>query len=74
MEHNFGVMDKVATWTNDLEALRTIKGQRYQMLLDIYLVEELDQVDDWIEKIAIGYKVMIGLDEDIQEMKAKALE
>lgn len=44
------------------------------MLMEIYLVKELDKLDDWIEKIASGNKVMEGLHEGIQQIKDSAQE
>ena len=62
-------MDKVHTWSKDLQALQSIKGQSYQMLMDAYTVEELDKIDDWIEKIENGNKVMETLHADIHKLK-----
>ena len=42
------------------------------MLMEVYMMEELDKIDDWIEKLSGGNKVMGGLYEDIQEIKNKA--
>lgn len=39
------------------------------MLMDVYINEELDLIDDWIEKIADGNKVMETLHVEIQKLK-----
>ena len=43
-------MDEVWAWTKDLQTLQAIKVQRYHTLIDVYTGEELDMIDDWIEK------------------------
>lgn len=45
--------------------LQTIKGQRYRTLIEVYIIDEIDKLEDWIEKIAIGNKVIEGFHEDI---------
>ena len=67
-------MDEVWAWSKDLQTLQAIKGQRYQVLIDVYTREELDMIDDWIEKIADGTKVMETLHEEIHRLKDQALE
>ena len=42
------------------------------MLMDVYIIEELDKIDYWIEKVSSKNKFMIGLYEDIQDMKNEA--
>ena len=51
-------MDEVWAWIKDLKTLQAIKGQRYRTLIDVYTGEELDMIDDWIEKIEDGSKVI----------------
>lgn len=72
VNQDFGLMDEVRTWANDLQALKSIKGKRYQMLMEVYTAEELDKLDDWIEKLLAGNKFMEGLYEDIQKIRNKA--
>ena len=67
-------MDEVRTWSKDLQTLQAIKGQRYHILIDVYTREELDMIDDWIEKIADGNKVMETLHEEIHRLKDQARE
>ena len=67
-------MDEVHTWVNDLRALQSIKGQRYCMLMDVYTGDELDKIDDWIEKIGVGNKVMETLPVDIHRLKDQTQE
>ena len=67
-------MDEVHTWGKDLQALQSIKGQRYQMLMDVYTTKELDKIDDWIEKITDGNKVMETLHVDIHKLEDQAQE
>lgn len=42
------------------------------MLLNVYSRGELDKIDDWIDNIQLGNKVMLGLNEDIQDTRARA--
>lgn len=42
--------------------------------MEIYLVEELDKLDDWTKMISLGIKVMEGLHDDFQQIKNKAKE
>ena len=58
-------MDEVRTWAKDLKFFIAIKGQRYHTLMDVYIVEDLDKLKDWIKKVDIGNKVMEGLHKDI---------
>ena len=67
-------MDEVQTQAKDLKVLTVIKGQRYCTLTDVYTVEELDKLEDWIAKIDVGNKVMEGLHEDIQKLKDQTQE
>ena len=65
-------MDEIQAWSKDLETLRAIKGQRYCTLIDIYTGEELDMIDDWIEKITDGKKVIETLHDEIHRLKDQA--
>ena len=67
-------MDEVWAWSKDLQTLQAIKGYRYRILIDVYTGEELDMIDDWIEKIADGNKVMETLHEEIHRLKDQAQE
>ena len=40
-------------------------------MIDVYTREELDMIDDWIEKIVDSNKVMGTLHEEIHQLKAK---
>ena len=44
------------------------------MLMDVYIVEELDKIDDWIEKIVDDNKVMGTLHTQIHRLKDQAQE
>lgn len=44
------------------------------MLMDVYMDEKLDKVDDWIENILNGNKVMESLHAEIHKLKDKAEE
>ena len=44
------------------------------MLMDVYTVEELNLIDDWIEKIADSNKVMESLHAEIYRLKDQAWE
>lgn len=70
----FGLIDEVHTWGKDLQALQSIKGQRYRMLMDVYTANELDKIDDQIEKILDGNKVMETLHTDIHKLKDQTQE
>lgn len=39
------------------------------MLMEVYIAEELDKIDDWIEKIVDGNKVMETLHTKILKLK-----
>ena len=67
-------MDEVRAWSKDLQMLWATKGQRYHILIDVYTREELDMIDDWIEKIEYGNKVMETLYEEIHRLKDQARE
>ena len=67
-------MEEVQVWSKDLQTLQAKKGQRYCILIDVYTREELDMIDDWIEKIADGNKVMETLHEEIDWLKDQARE
>ena len=67
-------MDEVQAWSKDLQTLQAIKGKRYQILIDVYMGEELDMIDDWIEKIEDSIKVMGTLHEEIHQLKDQAWE
>lgn len=41
------------------------------MLMEVYAVEELDMLNDMIEKILAGNKVMEGMHEEIQRINDK---
>ena len=78
LNQDFGLMDEVHTQGKDIQALQEIKGQRYRMLMDVYIAKELDKIDDWFEKIADSNKVMETLHVEILKLKdqtqAKILE
>ena len=65
-------MDEVHAWSKDLQTLQAIKGQRYCILIDVYTREELEMIDDWIEKIASSNKVMEKLHAKIHQLKDQA--
>ena len=67
-------MDEVHAWSKDLQTLQAIKGQRYWVLIDVYTGEDLDMIDDQIEKIADHNKVMGTLHEEIHRFKDQARE
>ena len=67
-------MDEVRLWSKDLQTLQAIKSQRYRILIDVYTREELDMIDDCIEKIASGNKVMETLHDEIHRLKDQAQE
>ena len=67
-------MDGVGTWSKDLQTLQAIMGQRYYILINVYTREELDMIDDWIEKIMNNNKVMGTLHEEIHQLKDQAQE
>ena len=65
-------MDEVWAWGKDLQTQQAIKGQRYWTLINVYTREELDMIDDWIEKIVESNKVMGTLQEEIHRLKDQA--
>ena len=65
-------MDEVRAWSKDLQTLQSIKGQRYHILIDVYKGEELNMMNDWIEKIVDSNKVMGTLHEEIHRLKDQA--
>ena len=67
-------MDEVRAWSKDLQILQAIKGQRYRILIDVYTREELDMIDDWIEKIVDSNKLMETLHVEIHRLKDQAQE
>ena len=67
-------MDDVWAWSKDLHTLQAIKVQRYCTLINVYTREELDMIDDWIEKISERNKVMGTLHEEIHRVKDQAQE
>ena len=72
LRQDFNIMDEVRTWSKDLQTLQAIKGQRYHILIDVYTGEELDIIDDWIEKIVYGNKVMEIFHDEIHRLKDQA--
>lgn len=71
VNQDFGLIDEVSSQTNNFKALKTIQGQKYQMLLAIHSREEMDHISYQVESIQFGNKVMLSLYKDIQEMQAK---
>ena len=65
-------MDEVHAWSKDLQTLQAIKGKRYYTLIDVHTKEELDMIDDWIEKIEDNNKLMETLHEEIHWLKDQA--
>ena len=74
LRQDFSIIDEVREWSKDLQTLQAIKGQRYGTLIDVYTGEELDLIDDWIEKITDGNKVMETLHDEIHRLKDQAQE
>ena len=74
LRQDFNIIDEVHEWSKDLQTLQAIKGQRYRILIDVYIGEELDLIDDWIEKIAYGNKVIETLHDEIHKLKDQAQE
>ena len=74
LRQDFSIMDEVRAWSKDLQTLQAIKGQRYQILIDVYTREELDMINDWIEKIEDNNKVMGTLYKEIHLLKDQARE
>lgn len=71
---DFSIMDEVRAWSKDLQNLQAIKGQRYQILIDVYIGEQLDMIDDLIEKLADSNKVMETFNVEIYQLKDQAQE
>ena len=46
LKQDFSIMDGVCAWRKDLQVFQAIKGQRYRILIDVYIAEELDLIDD----------------------------
>ena len=57
-----------------MQILQAIKGKIYRILIDVYIGEELDMIDDWIEKIEDGNKEMEMLQDEIHWLKDQAQE
>ena len=74
LRQDFSIMDEVHAWSKDLQTLQAIKEQRYHTLINVHIKEELDMIDDWIEKIVDGNKVMETLHEEIHWLKDQARE
>ena len=74
LREDLSIMDEVRVWSKNLKTLQAIKGKRYHILIDVYTGEELDMIDDWIEKIADGNKVMETLHDEIHRVKDQARE
>ena len=70
LKQDFSIMDEVHAWGT--EVLQVIKGQRYRMLMDVYIAKKLDLIDDWIEKIADRNKLMESLHAKIHRLKDQA--
>ena len=58
-------MDEVQAWSKDLQTLQAIKGQRYHILINVYMGEEIDMINDWIDKIEDNNKIMEALHKEI---------
>ena len=69
---NFGLLDEVSSWTEDLQAFRQIKSQKYWMLTSVYTAEEIDQVEDSVDLIKDGTKSMMTLYDQIKEVEKRA--
>ena len=74
LKQDFSIMDEVRAWSKDLQTLQAIKGKRYHTLMDVYTGEELDMIDDWIEKIVDINKLMETLHEEIHQLKDQTWE
>ena len=72
LKQDFSIMDEVHAWGKDLQVLQAIKGQMYRMLVDVYTIEELDLIDDQIEKKVGSNKVMETLHAKIHWLKDQA--
>ncbi len=69
---DFNIIDEVWAWSKDLQTLQAIKGQRYRVLIDVYMGDELDMIDDQIEKIADRNKVMEPLHDEFHRHNDQA--
>ena len=67
-------MDEVQAWSKDLQTLQAIQGQRYYTLINVYNGEEIDMIDDCIEKIVDSNKIMGTLHKEIHRLKDQARE
>lgn len=74
LKQDFSIMDEVCAWSKDLQILQAIKGKRYKILVDVYVVKELDLIDHWIEKIVDSNKFMETLHAKIHRLKDQARE
>lgn len=61
VDQDFRLVEEVSSWARDLESLKTIKSQEYIMLMALYSGDELDKIDDLMENIKKGNKVMLSL-------------
>ena len=69
---DFGLLDEVSLWIEDLQALKQIKNQKYQMLTSVYTAKEIDQVEDSMDLIKDGTKSMMTLYDQIKEVENRA--
>ena len=74
LKQDFRILDEVRAWSKDLQILQAIKGKRYRILIYVYTGEDLDIIDDWIEKIVDSNKVMETLHAEIHRLKDQAQE
>jgi hypothetical protein len=74
LKQEFNIIDEVSALSKDLQTLQAIKGKRYQVLIDVYMRDELDMIDDWIDKITECNKVMETLHDEIHQLKDQARE
>ena len=56
----------------DLEARKIIRGQKYKMLIVVYSREELENIENMMDNIEDGNKVMFSLYGDIYEIQVRA--
>ena len=71
---DFGLLDEVSSWTEDLQVLRQIKSQKYWMLTRVYIAKEIDQVEDSIDLIKDGTKSMMTLYYQVKEIENRAMD
>ena len=69
---DFGLLDEISSWTDDLTTLREIKSQKYQMLTLIYMAEQIDKVEDQIDLLKDGTRAMMTLYDQITEVESRA--